>query len=280
MWRRASVAALALLVASCATTPLETYQESHPGWKPHFPRAGIDAQETLASIYAPHDIERGAITEVQRLRVFETSPDFRKLAIDDVASGKAPSDLAIVAHVHCATPTSLWWFYNDALSWYALRGGRLVAWHHVRFQKGCAGAIDRLDDVSPDSLEGVERALLTITDPATAADLAARQEAPAASQDPAELACPGTNAFAKELAEAILRERGFFGSFTFHDLVATVEVRADRSFEVVQIRPSEGALARLIVQHVRKVSASQDRPEPPDCLVGGRVDVALPNLRD
>ncbi len=269
--RRASAAALALLVAACAaTTPLESYQQAHPGWKPDFPRAGSDAQETLASIYAPHEIERGSITEVRKVR---------QLA----GSGANAGEIAIVARVHCAAPKPLGWFYNEAISWYLLRGGRLAAWRHVAFREFChAVAQDRpIEPPTEASRETVRAALESITDPSTAASLVdSTTPQPAATvsaaPDPAaEAACPGTSAFAEALREALRREPSVRTYFVSHDLVLTIAVEPDGSFELEKIRPTD-FFARQMVQQVRKVSGSPDRPQAPACLLGKTVDLAFP----
>ena len=271
MWRRASVAALALLVSSCATTPLETYEKSHPGWKPDFPRAGIDAQETLASIYVPHQIEKGSITEVREVRAFSLdASEVRDLALDAFTSG-APGISLIAAHVTCAAPKPIGWFYNDAVSWFVLRDGRLEAWRYFAFREYCH-AVEATRAIDAD----LERA---IANAEVASLLVAaskpEQAAPSPEDAAAEAACPGTTAFTEALAEALKREPTIHTAFVSHDLVLTIAIEPDGSFELEKIRPTDW-FARQMVQQVRKVSGSPDRPQPPSCLRGKTVDVAFP----
>jgi hypothetical protein len=283
MWRRSSATALALCVAACAaTTPLDEYQRTHPDWKPDFPRAGAGVQETLASIYAPHDIERGAITDVQRVRAFELGAAPRPVAAADLGSAPPRGDLVIAAHVHCAAPTAIWWFYNDAISWYLLRGGRLEAWRHIEFQKLCHAVLESegVEALSKETRDGLAAALRGVTDADTSSALAGPlpepvQAKPAPEEAAAEAACPGQSAFVAALRNAIKREPSIVSGFVEHDLTATIEVESDGSLEVVKIRPTDW-YGRQLIQQVRKVSSKPDRPEAPSCLLGKQVDVFLP----
>lgn len=271
MCRRGSAAALALLLGACAApTPLDTYQKEHPGWKPDFPRVGADARETLASLYAPHEIEKGSITEVRAVRAFGLSPDVHDLELEAFQRG-APGLTLLAAHVTCTAPKPLGWFYADRVSWFVLKDGRLEAWRYFGFGEYCNSAeeVQALDA----SLEHA------IADAEVASSLIASSRPPPNAPTPgdaaAEAACPGTTEFAAALRAALAREPTVHTAFVSHDLVLTIAVEHDGSFELEKIRPTD-FFARQMVQQVRRVSGSPDRPQPPACLLGKSVDLAFP----
>jgi hypothetical protein len=255
--RRTSTTALALVSALLAgATPVSKT----------FPSAGDDLATTRAGIQAPHAIETGSITEVQKQQ--------------EVAGADA-SETVIVAHVHCAAPKPIGWFYSDAISWYLLRDGRLSAWHHVAYRGFCQPVVETspLDASAQATREAVVKALTTLTDPETAAALvdAKPSAEPTATPDPADAECPGTSAFRDALGKALRREPTVHTYFVEHDLVLTIAVEPDGSYELEKIRPAVH-FARMMVQQVRKVALKPDRPEAPTCLQGKTVELAYPRV--
>lgn len=281
MSRRSRAALLAAAFFACSPTSFDRYQQAHPDWKPDFPKPGVDAGETVASIYAPHEIERGSITEVHKLRVFAVSPSIRELDLETFERG-VPGESILVANVACSAPKPLGWFYNDAVSWLVLRDGRLAAWHFFEFQEYCHGVATTrpLESPSAATVEAIRQALYRVTDPANADSLVTSATRPAA-RTPAEAdvlgerTCPGRVAFVESLRDALLREPSIHTHLVSHDLLLTVAIEPDGSVEVRKIRPTD-FFARQIVQQVRKVSGSPDRPVAPACLLGSELDLAFP----
>jgi hypothetical protein len=233
-----------------------------------FPTAGDDLATTRAGIQAPHAIEAGSITEVQTLRE---------------SAGADPSETVIVASVHCAAPkklpADLGVLYNDAISWYLLREGRLVAWRHVAFRGYCQGIVEetRIDPPSQATRDAIVKELSRLIDPETAATLVdgKPESEPSPTPDPADAECAGTSAFREALRTALDREPTVHTAFVNHDLALTIAVESDGSYELEKVRPAVH-FARMMVQQVRKVSARPDRPQAPACLRGKTVELAYP----
>jgi hypothetical protein len=264
-----------------ASSYLEIYREKHPDWKPEFPKTGLSLEETVASIYLSHDLEHRTLTEVESLRILEAAPERREVSQSDleISANAWAGNYVVLAKVACDSPNSDPFVVYSAwrTSWYALREGRLVSWSHSRFTTGCrvTVAVETGADFAAlrsNIVETLSRAL----EAKTVEELV--PPAPGAGSAPNSVSedCAGLSGYVSALRDAIVAARTIARRAMFADAItATLHLAENGSLSVEKLRPVEGGPARLVIQDVRKVSGSPDRPVPPSCALGKTFDVEI-----
>ncbi|MCG8588777.1 MAG: hypothetical protein MJE66_05755 [Proteobacteria bacterium] len=126
---------LQVLLLGCTPRYFDEFQRSNPAWDPGtFPRIGSGLHEVLAGLDQPHD------HPTLQIKIFEVTNDaWRRVSKPDLkpADGKPLGSHLVVARISCR---GLSYTINNLDSWYLLVQDRLVAYHHVGFNRYCTGA--------------------------------------------------------------------------------------------------------------------------------------------
>jgi hypothetical protein len=243
-----------------------------------FPRLGASLPETLAGVHLPHDLEHNTLTEVRDLHVYPLAGDHAEIRAAALQKEGADwsADYLVVAGVACDSPNTsphIVVFSGQGVSWYRLQGGKLAAWSHLHWATGCRGT--RSNELGSD-FAATRPAVLEILSGSFAGD-PPEELLPAVATAAAPEECPGMSDYTDKLRDAVVAARSTSMRAIFaSDITATLHLDDEGKLSVEKLRPVEGGPARQIIQDVRKVSVSPDRPVPPDCARGKTFDVVIP----